>query len=437
MPWSVHRSSRCPASRPWVVTEDADGSLEGCHKTKTDANKQLAALNASESNGVVVIASKLRVRQKPPKLCYRSVEFRATDPITDGRTLEGYAAVFNSPTTIETFFGDFEEEVARGAFRKTLSDKTPVLQFDHGRDARTGSIPIGAINAIREDKHGLFVSARLFENDVVEPIRQAIEAEAINGMSFRFRITREEWRDGDGDLITEDDDLFDLLFDDDVMPRRTVKEVELFELGPVVFPAYDSTSVGVRSLLATLDRDDRVTLVRELAKTVCGDSRAAVSSHDTAVEEGEWDANVNLSRIDWPVSRSVANRVAAVVRDDMVEDGEVPRGAIALPHHFVSTDGNPGAASLSGVRNALSRLPQTQGLSDAERTGAERHLRNHLPAEDNEASSDVASGTSDASDAAVSSTSDRHAEPATVGHSAHLGGATWYLPPPETVDRSI
>lgn len=436
MPWHVAKSERCPTSRPFAVIKDSDGTVEGCHATEDDANEQLAALNASESNGVVVTASnKLRVRQKPPKLCYRSVKFRATEPITDGRTLEGYAAVFNSPTVIETFFGDFEEEIARGAFRKTLRDKTPVLQFDHGRDMRTGSIPIGAINNINEDEHGLFVSARLFDNDVVEPIRQAIEAEAINGMSFRFRIMKEDWRDAAGDLIADDDDLFDLLFDDDAMPRRTVREVELFELGPVVFPAYDSTSVGVRSLLATLDRDKRVTLVRELVETVCGDSRAAVSSHDTAVEEGDWDANANLSRIDWPVSRSVANRLAAVVRDDMVEDGQVPRGAIVLPHHFVSENGSPGAASLNGVRAALGRLPQTQGLSDAERTGAERHLQNHLPSDD------------EASSGAATSTSDAHAEPAVdhsvraepaVGHSVYPGAMpNWYLPPPSSSDSRL
>lgn len=214
------------------------------------------------------MTTKLQVRQKPPKLCYRSMEFRASEPVGDGRTLEGYAAVFDSPTRIETFFGDFEEELARGAFKKTLRERTPVLQFDHGRDMRTGSLPIGSINDLREDEHGLFTSARLFDNDVVEPIRQAIEAEAINGMSFRFRIVQEEWRDEDGTLIKDDDDLFDLLLDDDALPRRTIKEVELFELGPVVFPAYDATSVGVRSMLAQLDEDKQMSCVRDLLASV-------------------------------------------------------------------------------------------------------------------------------------------------------------------------
>lgn len=212
------------------------------------------------------MTTSLRVRERPPKLATRAVEFRAVDGAEgDGRTLEGYGAVFNSVTTIDSWYGAFEEEIAPGAFKRTLRSKKPVLQFDHGQDRRTGSIPIGAIDDIREDDHGLFVRARLFDNDLVEPIRQAIEAGAIDGMSFRFRILREEWRDAAGKVVKEDE-LVKLLWEpgDRGPLRRTIREVELFELGPVVFPAYTDTSVGVRALLAGLADDDRAQLLAEL-----------------------------------------------------------------------------------------------------------------------------------------------------------------------------
>ena len=53
-------------------------------------------------------------------LCTRSVEFRATSPDEggDGRTLEGYAAVFNQPTEINSWEGHFNETIAPGAFKK-------------------------------------------------------------------------------------------------------------------------------------------------------------------------------------------------------------------------------------------------------------------------------------------------------------------------------
>jgi len=202
---------------------------------------------------------------KPSRLCYRAVEFRA-ESASDGRTLEGYAAVFNEPTRIDSWEGQFDEQIARGAFSKTIDERKPVLQFDHGRDVRTGSVPIGAIEELREDRKGLFVRARLFENDVVEPIRQAIEGEAIDGMSFRFRVTRDEWRDSANKLV-KPDELSSLLWQpgDRGPLKRTIREVELYELGPVVFPAYASTTVGVRSLLAGLDEEERHQLIADLA----------------------------------------------------------------------------------------------------------------------------------------------------------------------------
>lgn len=187
---------------------------------------------------------------KPPRFCTRAFEFRAEQTDSDGRTLEGYAAVFNTPTRIDSWEGMFDEQLARGAFTRTLNARRPVLQFDHGQDARTGSVPIGAIQEIREDDRGLFVRANLFDNAVVEPIRQAISGGAIDGMSFRFKVPAngDTWTRRDGDV-----------------ELRTIREVELFELGPVVFPAYEATTVGVRSLLAHLDSGDRAALIRELA----------------------------------------------------------------------------------------------------------------------------------------------------------------------------
>lgn len=195
----------------------------------------------------------------------RAVEFRSTVEAGDGRTMEGYAAVFNSPTRIRSWEGEFDEEIAPGAFRSTLRERTPVLQFDHGRDQRTGTVPIGSIADVREDDQGLFVSARLYDNPVVEPIRQAIEGKSITGMSFRFAVEREEWTDNAGKKV-RDDEIGRLLWDAGdrgPLKRRITRINPLHELGPVVFPAYDTTSVGVRSMAST-DPDGYRDLVREV-----------------------------------------------------------------------------------------------------------------------------------------------------------------------------
>lgn len=204
---------------------------------------------------------------QPAAMCLRAVEFRSTGELGDGRTLEGYGAVFGQLAEISSWEGDFLEEIAQGAFRKTLKARTPVLQFDHGRDMRTGSVPIGSIAALAEDDEGLFVSARMYDNDVVEPIRQAIAGGSITGMSIRFQVSKETWTDATGAAVKAGE-LGDLLWNpgDRGPLKRTITEINpLYELGPVVFPAYDSTSVGVRSLLAQITADDRRALIRELA----------------------------------------------------------------------------------------------------------------------------------------------------------------------------
>jgi len=200
---------------------------------------------------------------KAPKnnVC-RAAAFRTADT-GDGFTLEGYGAVFGETTRIDSWEGKFDEKIERGAFAKTISERKPVLQFDHGRDAATGSVPIGAVEELREDRHGLFVRARMHDNARVEPIRQAIASGAIDGMSFRFRVLREEW-DESGDI-----------------PVRTINEVELFELGPVVFPAYAATTVGVRSLLADLPDDDRQRLIADLRSEVEPPADAAPTGTST------------------------------------------------------------------------------------------------------------------------------------------------------------
>ncbi len=185
--------------------------------------------------------------------CTRAFDFETRSAGRDGRTLEGYAAVFNTRTRIAATGGDFDETILPGAFARSLKTRTPVLQFEHGRDPRVGAVPIGAIEALSEDSRGLHVKATLYDNPVVEPVRQAIMGNSIKGMSFRFGVP-----DG-GDTWTRERAGLEL---------REIRDADVHELGPVVFPAYDTTTVSVRSLLAGLDPEERAALIRELAAEV-------------------------------------------------------------------------------------------------------------------------------------------------------------------------
>jgi HK97 family phage prohead protease len=178
-----------------------------------------------------------------PEGSIRSVPFDLV-PAGDGLTLEGYAAVFNEPTRIKNRFEDFTETIAPGAFARAIrANPRPIMQFEHGLDPQVGHAPIAAIQSMREDARGLFVSARMHENWSTKPIMDAIKSGAISGMSFRFNA--------EGDQVEWSDDL----------DSRTVIDLDLHELGPVVFPAYAASTVTLRSRqLAAAVADDPVLL---------------------------------------------------------------------------------------------------------------------------------------------------------------------------------
>lgn len=222
-------------------------------------------------------------------LC-REVSFAlraATGSEGDDLTLDGYGAVFGSPTRIDSWEGMFDEEIARGAFKKSLAERTPVLQFDHGRHPMVGSIPLGSFETLSEDADGLHVVARLHDNWLVQPVRDAIKSKAIPGMSFRFSVVKDEWRTADGKPV-KPDDVSRLLWSADASDptsilKRTLREVKLYEVGPVVFPAYADTSVGVRSreLVSLLsDPQVRAELARALVGTPSESSEAEGASDE-------------------------------------------------------------------------------------------------------------------------------------------------------------
>ena len=225
-------------------------------------------------------------------------EIRA-DNEGDGLTLDGYGAVFGSPTRIDSWEGVFDEEIARGAFKASLKARTPVLQFDHGRHPMVGSIPIGSFETLREDEQGLHILARLHDNYLVGPVRDAIKSQAISGMSFRFQVVKDEWRDAAGKLV-KPDDVSRLLWssdpsDPDSILKRTLKQVDLFEVGPVVFPAYADTSVGVRSQeLLSLLTDPQVRA--EAARLVGTPPEEPRDAEGASGDEGHGEAAAEATR---------------------------------------------------------------------------------------------------------------------------------------------
>jgi HK97 family phage prohead protease len=171
---------------------------------------------------------------------YRTVPFdvASAEVNSDGLTFSGYAAVFNTVTRIAGWDEDFDEQLAPGSWDRTLAAGYPKLMFEHGRHPLIGTMPLGVLHRAEPDSTGVFVEGRLTDNWLIQPVRDAVREQALDGMSFRFTVDGDDgetWMDRQGDV-----------------PLRTLLSIGVPELGPVVFPAYEPTTASVRSQLDKL-----------------------------------------------------------------------------------------------------------------------------------------------------------------------------------------
>ena len=148
-----------------------------------------------------------------------TIEMRADG---DATKLTGYAAVFNELSQV--IFGMFRERIERGAFAGTLSDDIRAL-WNHDTGLPLGRTKAGTLK-LDEDAHGLRVEITQAGRDAVESIKRG----DVDQMSFGFDVLEDSWdKDADGMVI------------------RTLRKIKLYEVSPVVFPAYPQTSISARA----------------------------------------------------------------------------------------------------------------------------------------------------------------------------------------------
>ena len=138
----------------------------------------------------------------------------------------GYAIVYNRDSEDMGFVEQIAPGAAKEALERSdirgLKNHDPSLIF-----ARQG------VNLeLTEDDEGLRyvatpINTRNFK-DVAEEVRSGL----LTGQSFGFTVTKDEWSDLESDH-----------------PKRTITEIgEIFDVGPVTYPAYQDTTVALRSL---------------------------------------------------------------------------------------------------------------------------------------------------------------------------------------------
>lgn len=157
------------------------------------------------------------------------VEQRAYDgelkAAVEGRTVEGYASVFNS---MSEDLGGFREIILPGAFSNVLDNDVRAL-YNHDSNYLLARTTSGTLE-LKEDDKGLYYRFEMpktsYGNDMLELFRRG----DLSQSSFGFTVKKDSWRMEEGQHV------------------RYIERVgSLFDVSPVVYPAYASASSGLRS----------------------------------------------------------------------------------------------------------------------------------------------------------------------------------------------
>ena len=157
------------------------------------------------------------------------VEQRAYDgelkAAVEGRTVEGYASVFNS---MSEDLGGFREIILPGAFSNVLDNDVRAL-YNHDSNYLLARTTSGTLE-LKEDDKGLYYRFEMpntsYGNDMLELFRRG----DLSQSSFGFTVEKDSWRMEEGQHV------------------RYIERVgSLFDVSPVVFPAYSQASSGLRS----------------------------------------------------------------------------------------------------------------------------------------------------------------------------------------------
>ena len=167
---------------------------------------------------------KVRTVKSGPDVRYieTKIEYRAHVAPKDGSIgmISGYAAIFDS---FSQDLGGFREKIRHGTFKRAVDEPQDVRGLaDHEPARILGRTKSGTMR-IWEDDIGLAYEISVPDTQAGRDIITSISRGDVSGSSFSFDVVDDDWgTDDDGEI-------------------RELRDVDLFDVGPVAFPAYLAT----------------------------------------------------------------------------------------------------------------------------------------------------------------------------------------------------
>ncbi|MDD5353002.1 MAG: HK97 family phage prohead protease [Candidatus Omnitrophica bacterium] len=153
------------------------------------------------------------------------------DEENEGEYIEGYAAVFNSWTEL---WPGCREQIAPGAFSESIKSDDVRCLFNHDFNYPLGRTSAGNLE-LREDETGLYMRCKPTDTTFARDLKINIAAGVVSQQSFAFMVDDQRWefKKENGQEIAE---------------RTILKVKPLYDVSPVTFPAYEDTTVALRTL---------------------------------------------------------------------------------------------------------------------------------------------------------------------------------------------
>ena len=158
-------------------------------------------------------------------------------PESETPMIVGYASVFydGTPGTQYNLWGRVFERVMPGAFAEAIKGGDVAALRNHDANMLLGRTTADPPTLrLAEDKIGLRYEIDAPQSACGAETVESIRRGDMQGSSFAFRITKEMW--------SEEKTPEGLMLE-----VRSILAVELFDVGPVTFPAYEASTTGLRS----------------------------------------------------------------------------------------------------------------------------------------------------------------------------------------------
>lgn len=158
-------------------------------------------------------------------LITRNIDFETGQDENGNKYIQGYYIVFNQEYKI---CDGITESIDPDAFNNTLNGDIRCL-WNHNSDLILGRTTANTLS-LRVDSHGVYARCLVNPNDSMALDAWArVSRKDVTGASFGFDIVREDTEvKADGGV------------------HYTIREVELYEISPCVFPAYENTAIEAR-----------------------------------------------------------------------------------------------------------------------------------------------------------------------------------------------